>query len=216
MFFKKGNKIHELLISQIDKCVECYETFTKYIEDIEDSTSLDELISMSKKISDLESEADNTRRIITRELLGGALLAGTRRDIKLLIEIIDKIPNKCEEIIKQIMLQNVRFTEDIKKIIVNINSITKEQLDLLKKLIDSIFIDLSNSYDLHLELENIEKIESRVDDLESEAIRLLFISNSELAYKNQIKHFITYFAEVSDIIEDISDNLEMIMVMRKV
>lgn len=216
MFFKKGNKIHELLISQIDKCVECYETFTKYIQDIEDSTSLDELISMSKIISDLESEADNIRRIITRELLGGALLAGTRRDIKLLIEIIDKIPNKCEEIIKQIMLQNVRFTEDIKKIIVNINSITKEQLDLLKKLIDSIFIDLSNSYDLHLELENIEKIESRVDDLEAEAIRLLFISNSELAYKNQIKHFITYFAEVSDIIEDISDNLEMIMVMRKV
>lgn len=216
MFFKKGNKIHELLISQIDKCVECYETFTKYIDDIEDSTSLDELIRMSKKISGLESEADNTRRIITRELLGGALLAGTRRDIKLLIEIIDKIPNKCEEIIKQIMLQNVRFTEDIKKIIVNINSITKEQLDLLKKLIDSVFIDLSNSYDLHLELENIEKIESRVDDLEAEAIRLLFISNSELAYKNQIKHFITYFAEVSDIIEDISDNLEMIMVMRKV
>lgn len=216
MFFKKENEIHALLINQIDKCIECYETFVEHFNTLNNKTDENSIIKMSKHVSDLESEADIIRRKIIKELLEGALLPGTRRDIKILVETIDKIPNKSEEIFKQIMLQNIKLDNKIKSLILDINNKTKEQFNLLKSLIDRVFLDLGKSFDLHEEIELIEKIESEIDDLEEEAIRLLYKSEHELAYKNQIKTIISDFAEISDIIEDISDNIEMIIVMRKV
>ena len=207
----EGIRYHYKSVS-IEHLNELQEDFDK----INDETNLNEITLMARKVSGLESEADSIRRNIIRELLGGALLPGTRRDIKILIETIDKIPNKSEEIIKQIMLQNIKIDENIKSIVININNKTKEQFDLLKSLIDKVFLDLNKSFDLHEEIEVIEKIESEIDDLEEDAIRILFSSNHELAYKNQVKTIISDFAEISDIIEDISDNIEMIIVMRKV
>jgi len=203
-------------VKQIDKCIECYVTFIDYFEKITKYTPIEEITLMSRKISSLESEADSIRRNIIKQLLSGALLPGTRREIKILIETIDKIPNKSEELIKQLMLQNIKVDEKIKSIILNINNKTKEQFDLLKSLIDKVFLDLNKSFDLHEQIEVIEKIESEIDDLEEDAIRILYKSNHELAYKNQIKCIISDFADISDIIEDISDNIEMIIVMRKV
>lgn len=216
MLFKKENKIHKLLMKQIDKSIECFELFSDSVKVINQNTTKDNLKSMSNIVSNKESEADNIRHEIIRELLGGALLPVTRREIKILIEKNDKIPNKCEEIIKQIMLQGIKIEKRYKDIIIQINEKTKVQLSILKSLIDVIFKNLEKSYTLHYELVSIADIESQVDKLESEAIENLYNSDFDLAYKNQLKTFITDFAEISDIIEDISDTLEMIMVIRKV
>lgn len=216
MFFKKEKDIHVLLEHQIDKCVECYNTFTNFIRNLNADSKFESIISMSKKISELESEADTLRRKIIKELLVSPLLPITRREIKILIEKNDKIANKSEEIIKQIMLQNVKFDKNTKELIIKINDKTKYQLNLLKSLVNKVFTDFSKPLDLHKEIELIEKIETEVDYLEQSAIKTIYNSDYELAYKNQIKNFISDFAEISDIIEDISDILEMIIVMRKV
>lgn len=216
MLFKKENKIHNLLMKQIDKSIECFELFSESIKNITEITTKEKLKSMAKIVSCKESEADDIRHEIIRELLGGALLPVTRREIKILIEKNDKIPNKCEEIIKQIMLQNIKIKKQYKDIIMKINKKTKDQLNILRNLIDVIFKNLEKSYTLHDELINIAAIESQIDQLESNAIENLYDDKYDLAYKNQLKNFITDFAEISDIIEDISDTLEMIMVIRKV
>ncbi len=66
------------------------------------------------------------------------------------------------------------------------------------------------------QIRDIELMESKIDDLENKAIKTLYASDIELARKNQLKYFICKISDTSDVIEDISDIVEIILALRKV
>ncbi|HHW67982.1 MAG: uncharacterized protein PWP07_2477 [Epulopiscium sp.] len=214
--FKKEKKVLELMNQHIEAVIYCNQLFIEALEVLNEKGTGFEIERMAKEVGEAETEADHIRHEIIHSLLKGVLLPESRREILNIIKKMDDIANKCEEIIKQIYLQNIEFFDELKPAVKEINLKTKLQLQYLQELINKIFGQFYQGEEYHNQLADIVKLESEIDEIEYNAIRTLFNMDIELAKKNQIKAIISDIAELSDIGEDISDMLEMIMVLRKV
>jgi uncharacterized protein Yka (UPF0111/DUF47 family) len=74
-----------------------------------------------------------------------------------------------------------------------------------------------NLEDVVSDLGKIEALESKVDAIEIATIKQIFnMPDLELAYKNQLKGLINMVAEISDKIEDLSDEVEIILASRRI
>lgn len=215
-FFKKEKQILNLVNQHVEAVLECYELFTKGVEELNEKGLTHKVEMTAKEVGEAESKADSIRHEIIQSLLKGALLPESRRELLKLIELIDDIANKCEEIIKQITLQQIVFYKELKSDIKEITDKTRRQLIKLKELINMVFSHFNKAHIYQKQLIEIASFESEVDEIEYNAIHTLFRMNIELAKKNQIKSIISDIADISDIAEDISDMIEMIMVLRKV
>ena len=215
-FFKKEHKIHDMLMKHLDAVIECYVQFSDSLDKVLDFVSEDEVFALCVSVSKAEARADNIRHEIIKALLGGALLPESRREILILIDEVDKIANEAEEIIKQLMLQRISLEEPYKSNIMKINELTKKQLYILRETMDGMLSNVLDAYQSAEKLIEVDTIESDIDRIEEDTLRVLFKSDMELVQKMQLKVFISDFAKISDIAEDVSDVLEMIMVMRKV
>lgn len=215
MFFAKGEKVMDLVDRHLISVRNCLSTFSEFLVVFSKDGLTDETRTLGKKVEELESQADADRHKIIRSLLKGALLPDTRREILRLIELVDEVANQCEEIVKQIILQRIEFTGSMKDKINTISDLTVDQFSLLEKAIGGLFKQLQ-SEEANLELlSKIENIESDVDDIENELLQVIYDSEMGLAEKNQMSRFVAKIADISDVIEDISDTIEIILAIRK-
>ncbi|MBK5251872.1 MAG: DUF47 family protein [Peptostreptococcaceae bacterium] len=216
-FFTKHLEIHDQILEHLDKCILCHERLTEYVEDIFEEGNEQKALAYVKEISAMETDADAIRRRIVIELLKGNLLPQSRREVLCLIEEIDEIANESEEIMRDIYLQAVEIDDEYLDGLMAINKETKLQLKKLRIAVDKIFSDIwSENKNLHELCFEIDAHESAVDIIEQSIIKDLYRSGLSLAEKNQLRYFVTKFADISDLAEDISDLLEKIIVIRKV
>jgi len=216
LFFKKDTKIRDLLMKHLDAVIDCYTMFTEALARVFETESEEELIEMINRVSAGESNADSIRHEIIQELLSGALLPESRREILVVIEEVDKVANAAEDIIKQIVLEGITIDEPHRSKVLLINEKTKGQLEQLRSTMDGMLSNLWEAYKKREELIAIDTIEHEIDLIEFELVRQIFKSDMELAAKIQLKSVVVEIAKVSNIVEDISDILERIMVSRKV
>ncbi|AHM56848.1 phosphate transport regulator [Peptoclostridium acidaminophilum DSM 3953] len=215
-FFKKDTKIRDLLMKHLDAVIECYTMFTDGLGRVWETESEEELVDIINRVSAAESNADGIRHKIIQELLSGALLPESRREILMVIEEVDKVANAAEDIIKRIVLECITIDTPYKSSVLLINEKTKGQLGLLRSTIDGMLSNLWEAYKKRDELIEIDTIEHEIDLIEFDLVRRIFKSDMELAEKMQLKSVVVEIAKVSNIVEDISDILERIMVSRKV
>ena len=213
--FSKGKKAFELISEHLDAVLSCYDLFTQAIEKLLVTGPGAEAEALALQVDKMESKADEARHKIIKSFLEGALLPESRREVLKLIELTDEIANKTESNIRQIALQQIIFPAEIKDNILRINDKTKDQLLILRKVIESLFSNFESQVN-HDELIKINTLESEIDQYEESAIKLIYNSKLELAEKFQLREIIADLADVSDIVEDISDMIEIIMVLRKV
>ena len=65
-------------------------------------------------------------------------------------------------------------------------------------------------------LQEIKDMEGKVDVVELRAIKKIYDSDIQLSMKNYIKYFISKIADISDLIENISDAIQIMIVFRRV
>ena len=213
--FAKGKKVYELISEHLGAVLNCYDLYIKAIEKLLEVGPGPEAEELALQVDKMESQADEARHKIIKSFLEGALLPESRREVLKLIELTDEIANKTESNIRQIALQQIVFPADIKGNITQINQRTKEQLVILRQVIESLFSNFESQAN-HEELIELNSIESQIDRIEEDAIKAVYGSKLELAEKYQLRDIIADIADVSDIVEDISDMIEIIMVLRKV
>ena len=215
MIFSKSNEVIDLVSSYSDKVILCYERFMEILEDMLRGCLYEDKEKYALEISRLESEADKIRHEIIRKLFEGRMLVDSRKSIARLIEGVDKVANLCEDIIQLIYFQNIDGLSEYSEDINAINRITHKQLIELINTIKS----LVTKYQMNEMLESIVKIEtyeSEVDVLEQNIVKSIFKSNLDLAQKNQYRELISNIGSLSDIIEDLSDEIEIIMMSRNI
>ena len=178
------------------------------------------LCEQSEKLCDdismLEKEADVTRREIISAFLEGSLLAQTRKEILQIVESVDKIANKCQNLAIMMLIEKVEFPDFIKPKIKEIGRLTKEQVKTLTKTLNILFDDYDQLINAHSILEELNKLEGQIDEIELAAIKELYKADLKLEVKNQVKYFLSHIADISDLIEDISDNIQIMVVFRRV
>ncbi len=211
-FWKKEEKVEALVLKHLGKVIESLgyfqDGFDAYLGG-EESVTVESLALSTHRA---ESRADDIRREVEATLIGGALLAPSRRDILEVIEMVDRLANAGESVLNYLLLQNVRVPELLKPILRQIATKTAE-----------IAVEVQTS--LHLLFENmsavlphtkaIENKESEVDHLEREAIRQVFTMETGLAEKLQLRGLVEALVEISDRAEDLSDRIDIMVAQRK-
>ena len=210
---KDLKKIQSIIINYLDKVIETYENFKEtlnyYFENgIENKTE-----EKFEKIGVLENEADTIRREIIKKILEGGLLPSTSENFLKIIEMTDKIANRSEKVIDKILLEKIDeeiLNTDTCREILNL---TKIQLSNLKDAFLNIFVDFDKAFDL---AKSLEKEEAEIDTLEKNYIKELMKKDVELSKKVYYRDFINMIANISDIIEDVGDEIAKITAIRKV
>lgn len=215
MFHPKSKEIEKLLNFQADAVMEVFGCYDRSIVYIINGCEKEEIALFMKEIRAAEKKADNIRHQILRQLIEGGLLPDSRKLFAHIIERIDDIANVCEDIIEEIYLQELHLDKSLLSPIVSINGITRVQFGILQKALGAIVSNYKTN-DLYAMIQEIEKKEAEVDTIEHDAIHYLFEQDMELAKKLQYKAIIRLVGHVADVIEDISDQIEIMMMTRNV
>lgn len=219
MFFNKTNQIIDLLEAHTSAVLKCYETYMELFEEIvnlsskKDSKAFNDDYTL--KMKTLEKEADNKRHEVIFELLQGGFLVDSRKSTMRLVEGVDKIADTAEDIIQMLVYEKVILDEFLIEPLKIINSITKNQLTKFIKVLSQIV----TKYDLQLvinDIREIEEFESEVDRIENDLIKKLYNEDIPLVNKIEFKELIRLVASMSDAIEDLSDEVEIILASRRI
>ncbi len=165
------------------------------------------------KTHDSESEADDVRKELELMMFEGALMPSSRGDLLKILEAVDRVANRGESCIDELMLQRVEIPDEIKSDLrVLIDESIKSYLSL-KNAVKYLFNDIERAV---LECRRTEEMESKVDAVERDLVRKVYSLDIPLANKLQLRELIKNIADISDLAENASDILEISAIKRKV
>ena len=214
-FWGDTKKIEELYKDHYNKVENCVSKFIEVIKLYVENGDTERVRNLSKNVHKLESNADDIRRKIIKLLVKEKyLLPNTRRDFLTLLEYIDKIADYTEAALDYVILQSMDVSEIGRDKLFEMLDLTLKQYMLLEDAIDYLFEDMEDAYDLVAE---VEQIESEIDDIERLLIsRVSDRDDLNYGLKALYRDFITMIGNISDIVEDTGDEIELIIAMRKV
>ncbi|HEY5596130.1 MAG TPA: DUF47 family protein [Candidatus Bipolaricaulota bacterium] len=167
--------------------------------------------ALARKVHEHESRADDVRREVIQELLQGALMGTYRADVLRLVERLDRLANTADTLARTILLQSIRIPAPLKP---QLLAIADKTMLLLQQLESAIRMMFEKMAEVMQHTHRVEKLEGEIDRIEQEAIRQLFAMDLDLAQKLWVRDFITQLAQVSDLGEDLSDLIEIIVARR--
>ncbi len=212
----KNNPVHMLIMEQINDVENCLIQFESFIRaSSAPNVSFDTLSTLAKGIGEAEAVADVSLRKMIDSLVGSSYLTATREDLISIATGCDAIANKCENYAKMSVFQQFIFPDEYSEDLLKIVSISHEQFEVLRKSISLLFSDFGSLLKDHSILDEIRKHESKVDAIEERLYERIFKMDITLAEKMQMSDFADKIAELSDIIENLADKIQIMLVTRK-
>jgi predicted phosphate transport protein (TIGR00153 family) len=167
----------------------------------------------SRKVHDMEHEADIVRRKIERAMFEGAFLPAYREDYISLLEVLDRVANKAEDAADTLYLMRPDIPEAIRPVFKEIADITVEAFAPIPEGIRKL---LAGESDISALEELVEGREQAIDKLQFDAIRTLFKDlNMAKADALLLKIMIDQICDVSDKIENVTDAMAIIAIKRR-
>ena len=214
--FRRKSDVHTLIMEQIKDVEKCIFEFEKFMEAATTPETIPEtLVELVEGVKSAEDVADKSLRAMIDSLSDGAYLPSTREDLISIGTSCDKIANKCEYVAKTIVFQRFDFPEEFAQDVVDILSITKQQFEILEEAIGMLFQKMSALQKDTSILDNIRALETDVDHIEDKINTQIFQMNLALAEKMQVAHIVEHLCDLSDIIEDVTDKIHIMLIARK-
>ncbi len=215
--FKRNNsnKIHTLIVEHLQAVEECLINFEGFMLAATTPETVPETLRpLAVAVGKSEDAADKALRSMI-DSLGGNFLASTREDIIALSTSCDKVANKCESLAKTMVYQHIKLPEEFSEDVMQILTITREQFDVLEESIGMFFDKFGAFLQDHTILDEIRKLESKVDAIEERLTEKLFDMNLNLAEQMQMASLLEALCDLSDIIENIADKIQIMLISRK-
>ena len=215
--FKKNSNVHELITAQVKdvkKCLVLFESFMRAATTPE--TVPETLTALRDNIFEAEDAADVSLRSMIDSLSKGSYLPSTRESIISIGTSCDKIANKCESVSNLIVLYKFKFPSEFANDFNEIYDIIEKQFDLLEESISMLFSRMNELQREPAILDEIRALETKVDRIEMRISEGIFNDDSrELAAKMQFFELVQRLCDISDIIEDIADKIQIMLIARK-
>lgn len=189
----------------IDALLECMGEFFA-------GKSADDVEKAARKVRKSESKCDGHRREIERQLFAGALMPSARGDIFTLLEQLDKVPNKAEDLADFTSLAAPQVPGELHEDINEILRLTVKCTRALTVSIGTLFRNLSKAGE---QAQEVEVIETEIDKLERRLIRRIFQMDIPYGHRMMLREFVTTMCAITDRAENASDRVEIIAVKRK-
>lgn len=212
--FKKSIELNMKIEKFLDAISNSLLLFNKMIRAYlkSDESSFCEL---SKRISDLESQADNLETEIKVSLYKFLLLPDVRADVLSLVKSLDNIIDLTEEIAKNLFIQRPNFPPSLHDPLLEMVTTSIDASDALLLASRSFLSDVHN---VNAHINKIKFHEHEGDILEEKLMKMVFSGEivSDLAEKLQLNTFINHIADISDEAELIGDKLTIFTIKREI
>ena len=211
--FKKSNVTAMIMdqIKDVEGCLINFENFMRAAATPE--TANETLKALANGVFQMEGAADRSLALMI-DSLTGSMLPATKEDLISIATSCDKVANKCEHIAMMMTLQSFRFDAEYLDEITKILEITHEQFEILEKSIRKLFDKFGEMLKDHSILYEIREHESQVDKIEQNLYTQIFASNMDLAHQTQAANFVELLCDLSDIIENIADKIQIMLITR--
>ncbi len=212
----KNDNVHELIMAQlkdVKSCLNSFEDFMLVASGVENDQ--DTLRNLCEAVYEKEHLADVSLRRMIDSLAGTMFLPSTREDLISIGTSCDRIANKCEDISYMVVLQNFRFPEDYNPDVREIMNLTNKQFDLLEKAVKLLFTKMGELMKNHAILDEIRDYESQIDIFERKLYEKSYSLDLGLAERMQLTEFVSSLCDISDIVENIADKIQIMLVTRK-
>ncbi|MDO4161527.1 MAG: DUF47 family protein [Pseudomonadota bacterium] len=167
----------------------------------------------SKKIKNIESQADDLRREIESSLYAQNLIPDLRADVLQLVENIDKVINEFDEVAHKFYIEQpdipLQYQEDF-KVLVHQVSDCAENMAIASR---AFFRDFATVRDYS---QKVYFLEHESDKTWAKLKQNVFDSDMELAHKIQLNMLIGDVADVADKAEDCIDALLIFTIKRDI
>lgn len=179
-----------------DKLLDAAMNFKKAIRIYLKEKRSEEYKKINKQIKQIEHDADNLRRDIEAKLYTQNLIPDLRADVLNLVENLDKVINKFDEVVYEFYIEqpdipeeyHMRFTE-----ICDLSADCAENLSIASR---AFFRDFSSVRDFS---QKVYFIEHESDVSSGHLKQAVFDSELPLANKLQLNILISEIAEIADI-----------------
>ncbi len=215
IFGKKDNRVQNCFEDHHHSVAECLEDLQDFFKELfSDDCSRHKLESIYVSIDSSESAADKELRHIV-DLMSGSFLPMTRSNLIQIVQNTDDIANSCQSIARRVLLEKIQLPKELHHDVLEIISITRDQLDILYKAIDKLLNNFGGLLKNKKILDDIRREESRVDNIEEMLHERIFDMDITLTEKIYYRDLISRIGQISDIIEDLSDRMQIMLVERE-
>lgn len=196
-----------------DKIIEMAMVFKDAIDIYLKEQRSDTYRKTSKKIKQIEHDADVLRRDIESRLYEQNLIPDLRGNILELVENLDKVINLFDEVAHKFYIEQPNIPKDYHeqlKVLVSQVSECAENMAIASR---AFFRDLATLRDYS---QKVFLLEHQSDKTSGKLRRAVFDSELELAQKMQINNFVEEVADIADLAEDCIDALLIFAIKREI
>ena len=188
----------------------------QYLESVEHylSRHLDDHFKVCvDRIHANESKADDLRREIETELFGKSLMPEIREDIIKIIDLVDRIPNACERVLRRIYTHGIVLPDEFCD---RVMELTKIGVCCCRPIKDAVMDVLGSCSAIKGIAREIDTNESVADKLERELVYDVFHGDYDSFDRIMFRDVVQWIASLPDLAETICDQLTIFAIKRQV
>lgn len=196
-----------------DKILDVSMTFKKAIKVFLAEKRSSEFRNLSKQIKLIEHDADSLRRDIESKLYLQNLIPDLRADVLQLVENLDKIINKFDEVTYRFYIEQPDFPPEYHSRMTELCEQVADCAENMAIASRSFFRDFSTVRDYS---QKVYFMEHETDLTSGRMKEAIFDSDLPLANKLQLSELISEVADIGDIAEDCIDELLIFTIKRDI
>ncbi|MCQ2734589.1 MAG: DUF47 family protein [Alphaproteobacteria bacterium] len=211
--FSATRELEQKIDAMHDKVIECSMYFKEAIDTFLKEKRSQNYRRISKKIKNIEGQADDLRREIESSLYIHNLIPDLRADVLQMIENIDKVINEFDEVAHKFYIEQpdipVQYQAKFKKLIGEVSECA-ENMAISSR---AFFRDFATVRDY---AKKVYFLEHESDKTWASLKQDVFDSDMELAHKIQLNTLIGDVADIADRAEDCIDAVLIFTIKRDI
>lgn len=210
----RANKIERQIDDFFDKVVVAGLLFKTAIDIyLKDGVSKPYLEKL-KEVERVESQGDHLRRDIEATLYRHTLIPDLRSDVLTLLEEVDKLINRFEASLFKFEIEQPQFPSEHQELLRRLVSTVCESVEQIIHACRAFFRDQETVRDYTAK---VEWLESEADKISSQLLKAIFNDPElDLAQRMHLRYFVERIDDLANAAEDISDNLTIYVIKRRV
>ena len=201
------NQIDEFLGTISHSVLHFQEAISAYLK----SGVTEDFKEQVKAVALLESRGDELRRSVLTVMFIETLMPDARGDILKLLEDLDRILNQIEEALFYFSIERPEIPESLQEGYQNLTRLSAKAVESLILTARAFFRSAESIQD---HMHKVLFYESEADKVLKNLKRGIFKSDLDLAHKVHLRFFAERIAWISDLAEDIADDLVIYAIKR--
>ena len=212
--FRKQHEVQALITKYLEALKMTQENFSLALETcLTDDKACGNFGFLSDETHRFESQADDVREEIKTLMYDKILLPESRGDIMRLLDGMDHIPRYMEIVLNIIKTQMLVIPDFLVADIRELVGASLEACELMSRQVEDLFKRKGQIKEL---VSVIDMKESQCDKIERQLISAIFESDLDGFQKLQLKELVIYLGDISDHVDMISKQINIMSLKRRV